>query len=609
MNTTKLIRLIIFGVVFILFINTSPEASTVIKKESGKWKLYVDSKEFRIKGVTFGEEVRKETIGRYLKDLKFLGVNTIRTWGTNEATQILLDSCHAYGIKVMVGIWMRHGRPGMEGDDNFNYLEDVKGMEVMYNDALQTVKKYKDHPAVLFWGVGNEVYLNIATDPEKKAYSLFLEKVCSAIKKEDPNHPIASVEAWTFGFNWWKEYCPSVDIYATNVYGSGANQIPEELTKLGIDKPYVITEFGVDGEWGVPVDKKGLKIEPGDNQKYDVIAKGYKDWIENKSNCLGVYVFHYEVNKGNHGAVWLLLYYNGMYRPQYWATREAFTGKKPVNHVPVINTFAVLDTTLPTGTWMPVKLDVLDVDNDALEISFHYNQRIGSRVRMDQINPLEYRGSLSEGFEVKVPQENGLIKIYAFVKDAYNNLGIAQTSFVVNNGKNAEKLIPGAKVTLPFYVYKDGVNPPYIPTAYMGDYKDLRVDAAHRQITYSGTGSIKITYDNPAGWYGLGFVDPPDDWGDKPGGYDVSGATKFTFWAKATNENVIATFGFGLIGKDKEFYDTERKSLKVQLTNQWKKYEINVSKSDLRCIRSGFTIFGGGIGEPYSIYIDDIMFE
>jgi hypothetical protein len=600
------IVLIVFGLIF--SVHYLSHGKTIVKKENNGWQLYVNNQPFPVKGVTFGGEVTKASIGKYLKDLKFLGVNTIRTWGTNDATGILLDSANAYGIKVMVGIWMRHGRPGMEGDDSFNYLLDTKGMDDMYKYALETVNKYKSHPGVLYWGVGNEVYLNIATDEEKKAYSIFLEKICSDIKKADSEHPIVSVEAWNFGLKWWKEYVPSVDIYGINVYGGGANQLPDELQKLGIDKPYVITEYGVNGEWEAKEDKNGLKIEPGDQQKYDVIAKGYHDWIRSKPGCLGVYVFHYE-HGNNFGSVWLLFYFNNNYRPAYWATREAFTGKKPVNNIPSITSFILPDTTLPTGTWVPVKLAVNDIENDSLTISFHYNQRTGSRARRDQINVLEHRGNLKDGFEIKLPDENGLIKVYAFAKDSYHNLGIAQTSFVINNGRTIYNFIPGARTTLPFYVYKDGKNDPYFATAYMGDMKFMKVDTENKDRVHSGMSCLKISYDNTGGWFGLGLVDPPDDWGDKPGGYNVTGATKYSFWAKASSENVTGTFGYGLVDKGKPYYDTDKKSIKINLTTEWKKYEINISKEDLRCIRSGFVLYSGGNGEAFSIWIDDIVFE
>jgi hypothetical protein len=109
----------------------------------------------------------------------------------------------------------------------------------------------------------------------------------------DDQHPIASVEAWTFGLDWWEKYVPSLDVYGLNSYGPGAGMLSEELKKRDIKKPYIITEFGVMGAWDMPKDENGVTMEPDDEQKYNAIAQGYHNWIENKENCLGVYVFHY----------------------------------------------------------------------------------------------------------------------------------------------------------------------------------------------------------------------------------------------------------------------------------------------------------------------------
>jgi hypothetical protein len=583
-------------------------SESTVKKIDGQWKLLVDGKPFTVKGATFGRPYTKDNIGIFMKDLKSLGVNTIRTWGTGKETQLLLDSANAYGIKVMVGIWMRHGRPGMEGDDSFDYINDKKGREAMFKDAVDAVKLYKNHPAVLIWGVGNEVTLNLATDPEKKAYAQFLETVIQAIKAEDTRHAVASVSAWTFDWKWWKEFTPSLDIYGINVYGGGANQIPDEETKLGVDKPYLICEYGVNGEWEAKPDKNGLLVEPNDKQKYDVIAKGYSEWIASKPSCLGVYVFHYG-NGTDHGAVWLNMYFNNCYRPAYWATREAYTGRKPLNYIPEISVFSLPDQPKAAGEWIPVKLQIDDAEKDSLQISFHYNQRTGSRTRRDQINILEFRGNLKTGYEILLPRENGLIKVYVFAKDSYNNLGIAQTSFVIDNGRNTDRLIPGAKVTLPFYVYDEGKQYPYLPTGYMGDFQQLKVDGENKEQVHTGSSALKISYTNSGGWYGLAFVDPPDDWGDRAGGFNLMQATKLTFWAKASTDALSGTFGLGMIGNDKPFYDTGKKSEKFQLTREWKKYEIDIKGMDLRCIKTGFIMYLGGIGESYSFWLDDIRYE
>ena len=283
-------------------------AQTTIRKSDNKWNLLVDNKPFEVKGVTFGYTDAIENYEHYFEDLNFLGVNTIRIWATNKNTKKLLDAAHAHNIKVMVGIWMRHGRAGMEADDSFNYLEDKAGMEDMYNNALNTVDDYKNHPAVLTWAIGNEVYLNMATDEEKEAYSKLLERICSTIKRVDKNHPITSVEAWTFSLDWWQKFVPSIDIYGLNSYGTGANYLASKLEKKGIDKPYIITEFGVTGEWDIKAEKNGVKIEPTDKEKYEAIALGYINWIKNKSSCLGVYVFHY-ANGNNFGSPWLFTHH------------------------------------------------------------------------------------------------------------------------------------------------------------------------------------------------------------------------------------------------------------------------------------------------------------
>jgi hypothetical protein len=585
--------------------NTTAQ-TTLLKKENG-WSLLVDGKPFEVKGVTFGYDKDVKNYDTYFKDLQFLGVNTIRIWGTNENTQQLLDAAQTYGIKIMMGIWMRHGRPGMEDDDSFNYLEDKEGIENMYNSAITTVEKYYKHPAVLTWAVGNEVYLNIATDAEKEAYSKLLERVCKNIKTIDPNHPVTSVEAWTFGLDWWQKLVPSIDIYGLNSYGAGAHFLATELDKRGIDKPYIVTEFGVTGEWDIKNKKNGIAIEPSDSEKYDAIAKGYHDWIKNKPSCLGLYVFHYS-NGNDFGTPWLMTHHNGMLRPQYWAIREAYTGQKPINNVPKIETFEVPDSEIKSDTWIPITLKVSDIENDSLAVSFYYNQRTGGRQRRNQVNKLNYRGNLTSGFEIQLPKENGAIKIYVNVKDSYNNVGIASNSILVadENAKNKKNL--AAKTALPFYVYKDGEDSPYNPTAFMGNYKALSVNINSKEEVQSGNAAIKISYKEDHDWYGIGFVDPKNDWGDVAGGYEIIGAKTFSFWAKASTD-MTATIGFGMIGNDKPFPDSTKKAIEVKLNTKWKKYTINVKNLDLSCIRSGLVVFSSSNGTPQDIYIDNVVFE
>ncbi len=596
-------------ILFSLLNSVGATCQVQVNKINQQWQLMVDQKPFDIKGATFGYAEDIDNFDKYFEDLKNIGVNTIRLWATNEHTPRLLDIANTYGIKVMVGIWMRHGRPGMEDDDSFNYLEDEDGKKVMYENAVQVVKKFKDHPAVLTWGIGNEVYLNMATDPEKEAYSRLLEQICSDIKLLDPNHPITSVEAWTYGLDWWVKYVPSIDIYGLNSYGPGAGFLQDELEKRSIDKPYIITEFGVTGEWDINEKPNGIALEPTDEQKYNAIVNGYKEWIQPKPNCLGVYIFHY--GTGNDFLTsWLFTHYNDYYRPQYWAIKKAYTDKAPTNRVPVINRFHIPNHNPESGNWIPVDLEITDPENDDMIVSFHYNQRTGSRKRRNSVLPLEFRGNISDGFQIKLPKEDGAIKVYAHVIDGFKNMGIATTSTIVSDdiAKKRKYLVPKAK--LPFYVYKDGDDDlPYLPTAYMGNYKALTVDLDHTEQVHSGRYSIKIKYDARKDWYGIGLVDPANDWGDILGGYDISKANSFSFWARTKDQNIDVKIGFGLIANDKPYPDTAKPMLEVTLTPKWKKYTIKTKKLDLSCIRTGFVLFASADGFRQTIYIDDIVFE
>lgn len=602
------LRILLFLLLTTLFaINI--QAQITVEKLNGQWTLIVDDKPFDVKGVTFGYDDDVADYDKHFQELKFLGVNTIRTWGTGENTKQLLDAANRHNIKVMLGIWMRHGRPGMEADDSFDYVNDTDGKEVMYENAIEIVNTYKDHPAILTWGVGNEVYLNTATDKEKIAYSKLLERICSQIKESDKDHPVTSVEAWTFGVDWWQEYVPSIDIYGINTYGAGADFLPEELAKKGVEKPYVITEFGVRGEWEIEEDDHGVTPEPTDAEKYDVIVEGYNEWIKPKPNCLGVYVFHY-ASDDRFAAPWLLTHFNGMTRPQYWAIREAYTGQKPVNYVPDINSFQLQEDDTESGTWVPVELEVSDVEGEELGVRFYYNQRTGSRNRRDQLVPLNFRGSLSDGFEIQLPEVDGGIKVYAIVHDTFNNAGIATTSISVvdEDAANREFLVP--EVDLPFYVYSDNEDLPYVLSAYMGNYDLINVDLDHTKTVKFGETAIKIDFNGKNEWYGLGFVDPANDWGDILGGYDISGAETFSFWAKASYNGLEIEAGFGLIEEgDKPFPDSSIKLVEFSLSDKWEKYTINTKDLDLNTIRSGFVIFTSGDGLSHDIFIDEIVFE
>ena len=89
-----------------------------------------------------------------------------------------------------------------------------------------------------------------------------------------------------------------------------------------------------------------------------------------------------------------------------------------------------------------------------------------------------------------------------------------------------------------FKIYTDGNSPDnhYAPSGWMGDWGDLKINAADFTTPHSGSTCLKIEYvakrSQGANWAGIYWQNPPNNWGGRPGGYNLVGATKMVFWAR-----------------------------------------------------------------------------
>lgn len=401
-------------------INLNTKTSLV--QENNKWNLLLNNREFYIKGVTFGEKFNSENIDTYMKDLQSLGVNTIRTWGIDDNTSLLLDTAYKYNIKVILGIWLRHGQNG----DNFDWVNDEIGKKSQFDEAIHNVNKFKGHPALLMWCVGNEVILNLLTEKEKTEYCLFLDNLCKKIKIEDSNHLVSSASASTYDASYWAKYVPALDLYGINAYGNNISIISDTVEKFGNNKPYILTEFGAEGEWAVEKDNNNLPIEPSDDEKFSIIENSWNNWIFPKENCLGAFVFNYGSN-WDHGGIWLNMYMKDYKRPSYWAVKKIFTSNNSVKNPIIIGNYEFTSDVVGKNQWLPISYEINS--SYALEkIEMYYNKRDGNN---SDIIKLETK-LIDDKLYFKTPNINGVLKIYLFAYDAEKNLGIAQKSIKIN---------------------------------------------------------------------------------------------------------------------------------------------------------------------------------
>jgi len=158
----------------------------------------------------------------------------------------------------------------------------------------------------------------------------------------------------------------------------------------------------------------------------------------------------------------------------------------------------------------------------------------------------------------------------------------------------------------------------YIPSGWMGDYGDIKMNDQSLDNPQSGKTCIKFEYSakksQGQGWAGVYWQFPANNWGSKKGGFDLTGMTKLTFWARGEKGGeIIQKFGAGGIGlnKDVPYPDSSvTETEPIELTDVWKQYTINLAGKDLSYINGGlfWTITADSNLEGATFYLDDIKF-
>jgi hypothetical protein len=170
---------------------------------------------------------------------------------------------------------------------------------------------------------------------------------------------------------------------------------------------------------------------------------------------------------------------------------------------------------------------------------------------------------------------------------------------------------------MPFYVFADrsSVNNHFIPSGWMGDYSDMKIDSASKEDPYLGDTCVKIIYSGKcsqgARWAGMYWQQPANNWGAVDAGFDLSKATKLTFWARgAKGGERIEEFKIGgLMG---EFSDSDSAAIgPVILNKEWTQYTIDLKGKDMSYIIGGFCWSTNVDNNPEgaTFYLDEIKYE
>ncbi len=579
------------------------QSPSVVKlvPEGGKIKLQRNGLEYFVNGA--GGDASKTL-------LKELGGNSFRTWGAENAGT-LLDEAQKLGLTVTVGIWLGHKEHGFD----YNNADQVASQ---FEDARKVVLKYKNHPALLMWALGNEM----EGDGQNAAVWSAINNMASMVKRLDPNHPTMTVVA-EIGGNKVKNInslCPDIDVIGINSYGGG----PTLLTRYkaaGGTKPFVVTEFGPPGVWEIGKNSFGAVEEQTSTAKAAAYLNTYVGSISNNGLCLGSYAFAWG-NKQEATATWFgLLLSDGSRLAATDTLSLLWTGKRPTYLCPAINSLKLDMDSVNPGAIVKAQLVAQTVNGEPLKVDWILQEEVrnvntnGATEAAPPVHPEAFQSTANSNAILKMPARPGIYRLFTYVHDSHKGAAVANVPILVKGAAGETPVAaatPAKKAALPHVVYDESTSAgrKYIPSGYMGNTGAIKMDEKCEENPHAGKTCIKVQYTARDNWGGVVWQDPANDWGDLPGGANVTGATKLTFWARGDKGKEKVSFICGLIKDDKPYHDTARTQLSdVMLTPEWKQYTIDLKGKDLSRIKTGFAWTLGGSGEPITFYLDDIKFE
>jgi hypothetical protein len=367
----------------------------------------------------------------HFERLQACGGNSIRIWDDIDAEQIL-DQAQKLGLTVLFGLWVERET------DGFDY-HDQEAVDRQYERIRKTVLKFKNHPAVLMWCVGNE------WAQDANSFGVFDEvnRLAALVHELDPDHPTTTAISPDSGRAIWlvRERCPEIDVLSVNAYGI-IPQLPQLLEEGGWTKPYLISEFGAKGYWEEELTPWRIPIEPSSTQKIAFVRDTYRKYIGARfPNCLGSYLFYWGA-KQEETETWFSLFdEKGRETPLVGLMEELWTGHSSGNRAPVIGQLRIDDKvinslSLPvSATTHRAQIQAYDPDIDSL--SYRWEIKPSAQHTADYIGttvpPIAglVRSANAATTEFILPQKPGIYRLFVFVYDTHQHVATANLAFRV----------------------------------------------------------------------------------------------------------------------------------------------------------------------------------
>ena len=277
------------------------ETRTVfIKKTENRYQLFRNGKPFYIQGAG-GDS--------HFKELAEIGGNTIRLYDTINLSEAL-NEAQRNNLAVIVDI------PLPRFNTQYNPYLAEENNRILKENLKSTIQKYKNHPAVLIWNLGNELQYPIVFPKnriiqnfddliaiikvvsQRRSFINTFNDLIEMVHEEDPNHPVSTSVATD---KFWKRllnihlYSPELDLIGYNIFAPPKKFISQldKLSQLIEMKPFYISEWGIEGPWAQEKTAWGAPIETTSTNKEKQYRENHFILCNYYSESLGSVAFYW----------------------------------------------------------------------------------------------------------------------------------------------------------------------------------------------------------------------------------------------------------------------------------------------------------------------------
>jgi hypothetical protein len=403
-----------------------------VRRTGDGFQLVRGGEPYRIRGAVYWAN----PTGRWpLANLKACGGNSVRCGGRN--VERILDAAHRLGMTATVNLRMK-----MEAVHGFDY-SDPAAVRKQFEAIRERVRELKDHPALLMWGVGNELSVGYK---DRNCWDA-VNDVCRMIHEEDGNHPALT----TIGGGSVKRgdiavirrRCPDLDVLGINYY-AGIETVPQAVRDAGWDRPYVITEWGPTGAWQVPRTRWKTAIEETSTRKAAHYLDRYRAvMVEDAARCLGSYAFIWSSRRERTHTWYGMFLDTGERTGAVDALQYLWTGRWPANRAPRVEP-ATIDgkgaadsVTVALGSTHRAAVKATDPDGDGLDYEWAVLPEVprAGYAGMGEKHGKPILGLIRKGDGPTVtfdaPQKEGAYRLFVYVRDGQGSAATANVPFYV----------------------------------------------------------------------------------------------------------------------------------------------------------------------------------